>query len=60
MEWDILEFLCCCLGRTVWRALPFEFTRKRNLSDGSYELIGILLAALAAVFTFVVWVVASA
>lgn len=55
MGLDVLEILCWWLGRTVWRVLPFKFTRERNLSDGSYEVLGLLLVVLVAVFSFLLW-----
>jgi hypothetical protein len=53
MGLEIFDLLLWWLGRTFWRILPFEFARKRNLSDGSYEAIGLLLLVLVITLFFV-------
>jgi hypothetical protein len=55
MGLDVLEILCWWLGRADWRVWPSKFTRKREVSDGSYEVLGFLLVALVAVFSFLLW-----
>lgn len=55
MGLDVFEIFFWWLGKTVWRILPFKFTRERNLSDGSYEIIGFLLILLVSISLFLLW-----
>jgi hypothetical protein len=55
MGLDVFEILFWWLGKAAWRILPFKFTRERNLSDGSYEVVGFLLILLVSIFLFLLW-----
>lgn len=55
MGLEVLEFIFMWIGKLVWKLFKILYKNGPELSDGTYEVIGLLSIVVLSISLFIVW-----